>query len=282
MTSRHLLLPQPGGIGPGQTATLNLPLGPTYEQLHIELTVNVGGNDVDVSAADWADYIGDIRLIVDGNTEYEISAADQVKLNQFYNLPQEDGVLPIFLTAPWARTVGGEDIGGWGTAGGLTVMTLECEIKTGVSVSQLRVRYIEGPRKSWSGTPHTFMRRLARSFNSVGLEEVADIPKGDYSLFGLHMTTADIGHIEVEADRMVLHDTLPKSRGQTFKISDRIPQPGFTHIDLAPKRRIVTLNSAGQPEAEALPMSWQDFRLKLDHIAAPGTYEIYQIGFRGA
>lgn len=278
MTARHLLLPTPQGIGAGQTATLNLPLGPTYDRIDIEMKTG-GGAGTDVAVADWGTNIDDIRLKVDGRTQIEISAADLVKHNQFYKLDLVDGVLSLHLNAPWARTIGGEDLGGYGTAGGMSSFTLEIDLKSGITINTLLCRYVQGDTKQFG--PHTTIRRLAKSFAAVGLDEIADIPRGAYNLLALHITSGDIGHVEVEAEGQTHHDTLSKSRLNQYAITGRAKQTGMTHIDFVTKNRIAFVDN-GQIRAEAFPMAVQDFRLKLDFEVAPGTYEIYQYAISGA
>lgn len=280
MSARHLLLPTPQGIGAGQTATLNLPLGPTYDRIDIEMKTGAGAG-TEVPSTAWGSNIDDIRLIVDGRTEIEIKAEDLVKMNQFYGLTVESGVLSLHLTAPWARTIGGEDLGGYGTAGGMASFTLEIDLKSGITINSLRCRYIQGDTKPYG--PHTVIRRLAKSFAAVGIDEVADLPKGAYNLLGLHITDENIGHIEIEADGQVQHDTLAKSRRNQYRITGRTKQSGMTHIDFVSKNRIAFIDAeTGAYLAEAFPMALQDFRLKLDFEVAPSTYEIYQYGIAGA
>lgn len=278
MSARHLLLPTPQGIGAGQTATLNLPLGPTYDRIDIEMKTGTGAG-TEVAAADWVNNIDDIRLKVNGRTEIEIYAEDLVKLNTFYGLAPVAGVLSLHLTAPWARTIGGEDMGGYGTAGGMSSFTLEIDLKPGITIHTLKCRYVQGDTKPYG--PHTIIRRLSKSFASVGIDEVADIYKGAYNMLGLHITSTSIGHVEIEADGQIHHDTEAKSRLNQFKITGRTKQAGMTHIDFVGKNRIAFQGGDGRIRAEAFPMALQDFRLKLDFTTAPGTYEIYQYGIEG-
>lgn len=279
MSARHLLLPTPQGIGAGQKATLNLPLGPTYDRIDIEMKTGTGeGTDVPVDK--WGDYIDDIQLVVNGKTQIEISAADLIKLNKFYRLTPVAGVLSLHLNAPWARTIGGEDLGGYGTAQGMASFTLEIELKSGITINQLRCRYVQGETKAYG--PHSVIRRLAKSFASVGLDEVADIPRSAYNMLGLHITSDKIGHIEVEAEGAIHHDTEAKSRKNQYAITGRTKQAGMTHVDFVPQNRIAFVNGQGAIQAEAFPMALQDFRLKLDFEDAPGTYEIYTYAIEGA
>ena len=71
-------MPTPLGIGAGQTASVQLPLGLTYERLYIFANVDAVPRDVPVSA--WGTYVDEIRLMVDGDTKIQITAADLVSL----------------------------------------------------------------------------------------------------------------------------------------------------------------------------------------------------------
>lgn len=286
MTSRHLLLPTPQGIGSGQTATLNMPLGPTYETLFLELKAGpAAGSAAEIATGDWGTVIDDIRVVVDGRTQIEITAYDLAKLNKYFGQTLEPGVLPLHFSQPWARTIGGEDLGSYGTSnygsGGISSLTLEVDFKDAIQIEKFAVRYIEGERKPYG--PHTTIRRLAKSMASVGVDEVADIRLGAYNLLGLHVTNANIGYVQVSAEGVIVHETAKKSRAAQHRISGRVRQTGMTHIDFIGRNRIAFMDGAtGEIKAEAFPMALQDFRVKLDFAQAPGTYEIYQHAIEGA
>jgi len=70
-------LPNPQGVGENQTATVDLPLGPTYNAIYISLLASNGtARTIDQMKT----LIGDIRLIVNGDTRIEISATDLIAM----------------------------------------------------------------------------------------------------------------------------------------------------------------------------------------------------------
>ena len=277
-------LPTPQGIGPGQTATLNLPLGTTYNRFDIRCNAQIGGAAKDLAAADWGTVIGDIRLLVDGNTKIEATADYLVKRAQFYGQTLEPGVLPIFLAQPWARTVLGEDISAYGTNGGMASFTMEIDIKDAQTVNSLRVFADQSPGRPFG--KHLVIRRFAKSFAASGIDEVADIPRGAHNLLGLDITDADVADIEVfaggsdgQSNRVHVSDA--PIRQQDHLIAGRVKQAGMTHIDFIPKDRIAVAMGDGSIQAEALPMALSDFRVKLTFTSAPGTYAIYETTLMG-
>lgn len=269
MARRIKLLPTPQGIGAGQTATLSLPLGSTYHQLDLRLKAHVSGTPVDVAAADWGDFIDDIRLLVDGNSKIEATAEYLVNRAQYYGETLTAGVLPIFLGMPWARTMGGEDQTAYGTAAGMASFTLEVDFKPGVNIGLFKVYAIQSAATQFGA--HVAIQRFARSFSSIGVDEVADIPKGAYFISEIDIDDANIDDIDVEADGRIIFETDQAIRDQRHSIAGRVPQTGFTHLDFMAENRV----------GEVFPMVLRDFRLKLDFTTAPGSYDIYVTSIRG-
>lgn len=275
MTRRLEKLPTPQGIGQNQTATLTLPPGPTYHSLLIR-AATAGG---DLTSAQFKDGFGDIRLIADGNTKIEASADYLVKRAHFYNRTVQDGVLPIFLGNPWARTIGGEDLTAYGTQSGVSSLTLEIDIKAW-NFTKLQVYAVQSEPQPFG--LHSVIRRFARGFSSVGVDEVADLPTGTHNLMGIDIENADLDGIEVLADGYRVHNSDARIRAQTLSNSGRFQQIGMTHIDFVRENRIAFPNAAGGVDVEAFPMLLNDFRMKLDFTTAPGSYNIYETTIQGA
>lgn len=270
MTRRIEKLPTPQGIGVGQTATLNLPLGPTYHRFDLRLKAAAsGGTAADVTAANWGNYIDDIRLIVDGDVRIEITAEQLVKRAQFFGYSLQTGVLPLFLSMPWARTMGGEDQTAYGTNGGMSSFTLEVDFKDNVVIGSFRV-YAEQSEPMPFG-PHLRIQRFAKSFSVIGLEEISDLPRGAYALLGIDVTNTSVGDIEILANNNRVHVSDKAIRESNHKIAKRVKQTGMTHLDFMPQDRV----------NEAMPMALQDFRVKLDFTTAPGAYDIYMTSIHG-
>lgn len=272
MTRRLEKLPTPQGIGAGQTATLTLPLGPTYHALLIRCKMAV-----DTNPSSFKDVIGDIRLIADGNTKIEATADYLVKRNQYFGKSMIAGCLPIFLGNPWARTIGGEDLTAYGTAQNVDSLTLEIDLKLLPSIFE--VYAIQSEPKAFG--LHTQIRRFARSFSSVGIDEVADLPTGSHNLMGIDIESGAIDKLEVLADGYRVHNSDFVVRAQTLLNSGRVQQSGMTHLDFVRENRIAFPGADGSVSVEAFPMLLNDFRLKLNFNVAPSSYNIYETTIQG-
>lgn len=265
--NRFEKMPTPQGIGAGQTATVNLPLGPTYERLYIR--VNVDGTPRNIPHEEWGDYIGEIRLMVNGDVRIEIDAADLAKLNAYNGSRADSGVLPLFLAQPWARTMAGEDGSAYGTASGIASFTLEMDLKSGKVFNEVSVYAWQSEPRAFG--PHLRIQRFAEQMSMVGTKEVSDLPRGAYSMIGLHMTTANIGRVEVLADNQKLVDADAVTRLAHQRLAKRNPQPGMTHVDFMDQNRV----------SELMPMALNDFRVKLDVTATNQNFKIYAVSLQG-
>lgn len=266
------LMPTPGGIGAGQTATLNLPIGSTYEALSIRLRVNAGDPAVetDVTAGDWENYIDEIRLVVNGNTTYQISAKAQVYYNQTYGVEMVPGILPIPLSRPWMRTIGGEDQTAYKTASGVDTFTMEIDLKDGIDIVKLRV-YADQSAGVAPWGAHLRMQRFHQQNGLVGVREISDLPRSNYTLLALHLDSDKIDDIEVNVNNVKVVQYDKPMREAVNVRNSRAIVSGWSLIDFQSKRRAI----------EAMPMNVQDFRLKLDFTEAT-QFVIYAESIVGA
>lgn len=263
-------MPNPGSIQAGQTSTVTLPLGPTYHRLNIRMMAAATGNAaVNVAAADWGSYIGEIRLLVNGDERIKIDAADLVKLNQFNGQTLVDGVLPLFLSMPWARTIGGEDELAYGTAAGVASFTLELDLKAGNDFGLFEVYAVQDTPRAFGA--HLVIQSFGDNFTLTGKHSVSHIWRGVYNMLGIHITSDQIDDIEVYADNVRIYDTDKVIRDATSAVIDRNPQLGMSHIDFLSENRL----SGWQP------MALQDFRVEMDFTAAPNSYKIYTVSAQG-
>lgn len=272
MTQSVKKMPTPGGIGAGQTATVSLPLGLTYETIFIRMNVGVGDPAVatDVPVDDWGTYLDEIRLVVNGNVTYQIDAKDQVELNKIYKQPMVDGTLPIFLARPWMRTMGGEDQTAYKTAGGVDTFTMEIDVKAGIDLNSLEIyAHQSAGVEPWGA--HLRMQRFHHQQGLVGVAEISDIPRANYHMLALHLTSDKIKQAEVIVNNNKIIDYDKSTRDTINILNGRENRAGYTTLDFQSKNRAV----------EAMPMKVQDFRLKLD-FTETGTYAIYAESIVGA
>ncbi|MCE8508342.1 hypothetical protein KBY28_07745 [Ruegeria pomeroyi] len=260
-------LPTTQGVGAGQVATVQCPLGLTYERLYIYMNVDVAGTPTDVTHANWGNYLGEIRLMVDGDAKFTMNAADIAAMNKFYAQTMKPGVLPIFLSRPWLVTPMGQDQTAYATGVGVQNFTVEMDIKSGVTVNKLELSAMQSPGRPWG--PHLAIRKYVVNHGVTGKLEISDIRKAAYSMFALHVASSDIGEVEVIVNTREFLKMSPEIRAAHHETFKRAPQAGYTHVDFA-----------GDRIGEALPMNVQDFRLGLE-FTATGNTAIYAEGIEG-
>ncbi|MBO6807246.1 major capsid protein P2 [Thalassospira sp.] len=262
MTTRVLKrMPNGSGIGAGQTATFNLPLGLTYYQLDIRMSGNLGVGVVDIPVANWADAIDEIRLYIDGAEKIRIDAADLASILQYRGQTLQAGVLPIMFANPSQRTPAGEDAPAYGTAD-VQSMTLEIDIDSGITSPSLTVYGLMGPQ-----TPlgqHYAIKKYPFNVGNTGTRELQDIPRNGYGLLAMHVDTADVSSVELEVNQRIIRDydrALGSAKGiQTGKVW----QSGWTHVDLTESDRL----------SDMLIMNVEDFRLRLE-MTGTGNNNLY-------
>lgn len=269
MTRPLKRMPTPLGVGAGQTASCNLPLGLTYDRLYIRLNVDVATVATDVAQADWATYINEVRLMVDGDAKIEMSASALVAMNAYYGQSMVDGVLPLFLSRPWMRTINGEDQTGYGTMGGISTLSLELDLKDGITINSLEVYASQSDGKPFG--PHLRVQKITRNQGVTGEAQISEINRGPYVMLAMHVATASIADVEVLADERVVHKSDKALRDAHYGVIGRVPQAGFTHVDFVTENRL----------AEAMPMALQDFRVNLD-FTATGNFPIYLESLQGS
>ena len=123
-------LPSFSAVGSPSTANLSIPITATYAAIYLEHRHGAGA--ALATKAEIAANLGNIKLVVDGTVLWNISAANLIKLNDFYGIPQADGILPLMFARPYFEDVLAQDNFALGTAG-LRNATLEVEIVAGVT-----------------------------------------------------------------------------------------------------------------------------------------------------
>ena len=273
MTHSIRKMPSLGGIGAGETATLSFPLGLTYHQIMIRMNVDVGDPAVatDVPVEDWGNYIDEIRLDVNGENTFTMSAEALVQMNKHNGAQMIAGVLPIFLSRPWAQTAGGQDQTAYKTAAGVDTFTIEIDQKDGITVNSLEIYARQsagmlpgGQVLAWG--PHLRVQRFRKQQGLVGPAEIADIPRNAYHLLALHVDTDKIERAEVVINNTKVVDVDKVTRDASHLFDKRTLVAGHTFLNFDSGGRLL----------EAMPMAVQDARFKFDFTEA-GNYYLHTV-----
>ncbi len=261
-------MPNGSGIGAGQTATFNLPLGITYYQLMLRIRADLGSGIVDVPVASLGDVIGEIRLYIDGQESIRVDAADLAVILAYKGQTVKAGALPLMFANPSQRTAAGEDAPAIGTAD-IQSLSLEIDIKDGVTSPGLVVYGRMGPN-----TPlgqFYAIKKYPFNVGNLGTRELQDLPRTSYNLLAMHISTDQISSVQLEANQRIVRD-FDRVVGEATAIqTGKVWQPGFTHIDMVESDRL----------SDMLPMLLEDFRVRLE-MGATGNFNLYTEEVRGA
>lgn len=260
-------MPNGSGIGAGQTATFNLPLGVTYHQLMFRIQADLGSGVVDVPKASLGTVLGEIRLYIDGQETIRVDAADLAAILTYKGQTVKDGALPLMFSDPAQRTAAGEDAPAIGTAD-IQSLSLEIDIKAGVTSPSLTVYGLLGPQ-----TPlgqFYAIKKYPFNVGNTGIRELQDMPRSDYRITKMHIGTDDIDSVQVEANQRILRD-FDRVIGEAAAVqTGKVWQTGWTHIDFTISDRL----------SDFLPMLLEDFRVRLD-MTATGNFNLYTEEIRG-
>lgn len=256
-------LPSISNVLPGSIATLELPIGPTYEKLIFDLTASSG-----LDAAD----IGRINLLIDG--EVVQTYKNLARLNKLNDYNKRDADIMSGTAAQFVIHLNRAELESeiWRAAPGIgtdDVQTfhVEIEIASGAPASiAMRAHALVNPARQKLGA---FFRIREFPANSAvaGVFEADKLPRGPwYSV--IHLFKSDVTHVEVEANGVKIVDATKEVLERVQKGASpvqRVPQTAdATHIDMITNGNLL----------ESLPTAnLSDFRVKMT-LGTSGAVDI--------
>lgn len=259
-------LPTAQGVAPGSTAVVNCPVGLTY--YHLVFHYSRGDPLAKATPAEFAADVAQMRLKVDGETFVTLTGPEWLMLLNFYGVPVLDGLFVFPFARPWMRQAVTEDALALGTAD-IVTFTVEIDFAATAVAPSLRV-------EAWQGPPtpmgeHVEIKRFPQTYAGSGGEfEIPDLTKTDrHATVAFHLGTANISQLTVSANQRDLLDQITKDaldQMYRFTAHPRVWQTGWWHVDFHHLNRFT----------DALPMAWQDFRLKLTMSDAAPSFMLVQ------
>ncbi|MBJ7539255.1 major capsid protein P2 [Marinomonas transparens] len=216
------------GVAWGSKASVALPAGPTYTEIHLETSLT-------------AEQIRQVNVILNGETIVQVSGADLVMMEKYkkHHIQEatfdNDGVLTqkgIFVipfTNPTAKNQNGANFGGLVTLKGENI-TLEIEIADGtgaLSLGGFSYSTFAQARRIWEPNIKTHIFQA----NSTGLNDYPNFPSSDKVNLRRMYFKGDISRLVLERDGTTLFDA---SKGvyefQQVRVG-RVPQTGYFTFD---------------------------------------------------
>lgn len=261
-------MPSLANVTAGGTATLNMPLGRTYEKLVLRYTGVT------------RDQIKDIRLLIDGKPVIEYESATQLaSLNSYYGRYDGAGYITIWFVRPEMNALEQQRVTGLGTGlngkGMVQTLQLELDIASDAANPEIDARAVQSSPK-----PLGVMNKLKRfvySSATSGTFEIDNIPKGP-RIAAVHFFKqgGDVTRVEVEQNSRKIVEGDKGLLQYMQQESGRKPQSNYLAVDWLQE------GDLGQ-SLDTNPDYIQDQRFRLT-LGSPGAVTVlveYLDGYSG-
>ena len=219
------------GVGYNSKASMSLPVGPTYNEIHLVTTLS-------------AEQIRQVSVVLNGDTIIQVSGEDLLMMERYKNHFVEaqagdspEGIFVIPFTNPTAKNQNGANFGGLVTLAGENI-TLEVEIGAGVMVGDTGVMPAITLDAYSFQTPAQAKRFFVPRIRTHVMQASAQ-GWNDFTTFPANAATSirrayfkgSVNRLKVERDNLILFDA--KSSLQRFqqKRVGRVPQDGLYIFD---------------------------------------------------
>lgn len=186
-------LPSVNNVAPGNTATIRLPIGPTYEKLIMETNI----------APDLLRYL---EVIVNGKTvqTYQ-SVAELNALNRYYGREDQPGFATLYFIRPELAELAMSRITAFGTAD-VSSLEIRVDISPEAENPKLAMHAVTSPAQPLGLI--TKVKAFPVSSAVAGEIEIDNIPRGP-RIIAMHVFGGQIEYSRVEVDsaKAVEHST---------------------------------------------------------------------------
>jgi hypothetical protein len=259
---KQIPLPSFSNVSAGATATVNCPVGLTYEAIILKY----GGTTFDPT------HMERIEVKVNGKSLWDITGSQLVTINKFYDKADNAGYLTLWFARPWMATVFESRLTALGTAD-VSTLSVHVKIASGAVAPELEAHAIQSGAQPLGLVAK--LRQFPRSFSTTGQQEIDSLPRGGARVGAIHLFKSDVSDIEMEVNGIKVYD-FDKGLAEEFQTqSGRVPQTATaTHVDF--------LLDGDMKHALQLA-GVQDWRLRptIDTIGSVNTLVEYLDGFGG-
>lgn len=243
-------MPSLSNVTAGGTATLNLPVGRTYDKL----TLDYSG----VTRAQ----MKNIKLLIDGKPVMDFADGEELaSLNKYYKRHDENGFLTIWFVRPEMQSLEHQRVTALGTGnaqgeGRIQTLQLEIDVDEAATDPRIKASAVQSDPKRLGQM--TKVKRFTYSSATAGAFEIDNIPKGP-RIQAMHFIKAedDISRVEVEQNSRKVVEGQADLLRYMQKESDREPQATFLAVDFTQEGDIFQTLTTN-------PNRVQDQRFRLD------------------
>ncbi|SMC29520.1 hypothetical protein SAMN02745857_03889 [Andreprevotia lacus DSM 23236] len=204
-------------VAAGSTATLQLPLGPTYEYILLQMAGTTFSKL----------HITDIRVKINGKTMHQCSGADLESMNAYTGLATSAAFLQLDFTELFARDQVGQSIGALGTAAGVSAVMIEVDI-AGTAVAPSLTAYSVTSAPKQLGVVNKLIKYPV-NIGGAGKwpVQLPYGPQGGSIIKRVYVKSANITGLEVKLNGVVIHDSVKASNEFAQTLNRKTPQGGW-------------------------------------------------------
>lgn len=199
------------GVGFNSKASMSLPVGPTYNEIHLNTSLS-------------ASQIRQVSVVLNGDTIIQVSGDDLLMMEKYKGHYIENGVFVIPFTNPNAKNQNGAQFGGLVTLAGENI-TLEVEIGGGTGALTLDAIAYQTPapldaRRVW--VPR--IRTHTAQATAAGWNDFTTLPTNQFIFLRRVYFKSDLMRLKVERDNLILFDAKAAQQAYQQKRVGRFPQ----------------------------------------------------------
>ncbi len=247
-------------VSAGSTATLQLPLGATYDAIHIKYA--------GVTLAQ----LKNIEVRINGKVIQSFIDATRLQdINKYYKRNVKAGVITLWFVRPEMDNVGLRRMTAIGTAD-VSTFDLRVDID-GAAAAPVLTAYANKSNQSPLGMITKF-KRFPASSATAGQKEIDNIPR-EGRIAAIHLFKADISKVEVEVNERPVYD-FDKVLGAGVQVD-------YGRNPNAAKHTSVDFTLDGDPSQALVVQGANDFRLRTE-LDTSGAFDIvveYLTSFNG-
>ena len=267
---KTIKLPSMSNVGAGQTATLNCPVGLTYDVISLEYSGKKSDGTTDITLDD----LQNIEVRVNGKVIQSFADGLELdRINQYHGRGAANGILNIWFVRPEMANLRDQRLTALGTR---DVQTLSVHVDGEATLANLSLS-----AKAVQSEPQlmgaiTKVKAFPTSFAVSGEVEIDNLPRSGGVMIGcMHLFKSDISNVEVEVNSIKAFEASKVYAEELQGRYNKTPQSAnATHVDFMLEGDLAqALDTRGV----------QDFRIRptLDTSGAVRTVVEYIDGFAG-
>lgn len=253
-------LPSLANVGAGQTATLNCPVGLTYDRIEFEYS--------GVTLAE----MKNVEVVINGKPVMTFKDMARVKkLNDYYGRSETSGFITLHFARPEMVALRDQRLTALGTQD-VSTLAINIDIDGGATAPVIKAHAVQSEPQLLGA--FIKVREFQFDASVAGTMEISTLPKGP-RIMALHAFKSDVNDLEVEIDSQKVFDASKTLAQAIQKGYGRTPQTAdATHFDTCLE---------GDLAQSLVTQGAQDLRFRLD-LGSAGAVSLlveYLDGFNG-